>query len=205
MKTVAILALAGSAAAFAPSQDGASSSTALRSFDLSKEVGAMAPLGAFDPFGLCRDNNTRDSFDYMRRIEITHGRVAMLAVTGYLTTAAGIRFPGAENIPDGFASFKALSETDDGNNVLLQMLATTAVLTILNGEKSNPDYEPLFVGDYSNGTPIKGWSKMSAETQLRKRNIEINQGRAAMMGITGLMVHEALGVSILPTGYLPGH
>jgi hypothetical protein len=33
----------------------------------------------------------------------------------------------------------------------------------------------------------------------------LNNGRAAMMGIWGLVVHEMMGVSILPGGYLPGH
>jgi hypothetical protein len=34
-----------------------------------------------------------------------------------------------------------------------------------------------------------GWS---AETQRRKAAIELNNGRAAQMGILGLMVHEKL-------------
>jgi hypothetical protein len=38
---------------------------------------------------------------------------------------------------------------------------------------------------------------------MRKRSIELNNGRAAQMGILGLMTHEALGVSILPGGILP--
>jgi len=36
------------------------------------------------------------------------------------------------------------------------------------------------------------------ETKYKKRAIELNQGRAAQMGILALMVHEKLGVSILP-------
>ena len=34
------------------------------------------------------------------------------------------------------------------------------------------------------------------EWKLQKRDVELNQGRAAMMGILGLMVHEQLGLSI---------
>jgi hypothetical protein len=75
----------------------------------------------FDPLGLVADGN-EERFDILREYEITHGRVAMLAVVGYLTTAAGFRFPGAEGIPDGLASFPALIATDDGKNVMLQML-----------------------------------------------------------------------------------
>jgi Chlorophyll A-B binding protein len=36
------------------------------------------------------------------------------------------------------------------------------------------------------------------ETKLSKRAIELNQGRAAQMGILALMVHEQLGVSLIP-------
>merc|ERR1719413_252810 len=42
-----------------------------------------------------------------------------------------------------------------------------------------------------------GWEGFSEEDKLKKRNIEINNGRAAMMGILALMVHEQLGVSLL--------
>ena len=38
--------------------------------------------------------------------------------------------------------------------------------------------------------------KFDEETKLKKRAIELNNGRAAMMGILGLMVHEKLGGSI---------
>jgi hypothetical protein len=42
--------------------------------------------------------------------------------------------------------------------------------------------------------------KLDPETQMKKRAIELNQGRAAQMGLLALMVHEKLGVSILPGG-----
>lgn len=144
-------------------------------------------------------------FDYLRSQEIKHGRVAMLAVVGYLTTAAGIRFPGAEDIPDGLKSFPALLETDAGKNVLLQMVAFTAVAEIANREAEWLDVKPEFVGDYRNGFLDLGWDGFDDATKMRKRAIELNNGRAAMMGIWGLIIHEQLGVSILPGGYLPGH
>jgi hypothetical protein len=57
-----------------------------------------------------------------------------------------------------------------------------------------------FVGDFRNGWIDFGWDKFDEETKLKKRAIELNQGRAAQMGILALMVHEKLGVSILPGG-----
>eukprot|EP00562_Extubocellulus_spinifer_P005792 CAMPEP_0178517226 /NCGR_PEP_ID=MMETSP0696-20121128/25572_1 /TAXON_ID=265572 /ORGANISM="Extubocellulus spinifer, Strain CCMP396" /LENGTH=204 /DNA_ID=CAMNT_0020147631 /DNA_START=34 /DNA_END=648 /DNA_ORIENTATION=- len=204
MKTVAILALAGSAAAFAPAQTGARSSMAL-SADLSKELGAMTPLGFFDPLQLCKDGS-KAKFDLLRERELKHGRVSMLAVAGYLTTAAGIRFPGAEDIPDGLAAFPALQSTSDGMMVLYQMAAFFVMAEICNRDASEvTGVKPDFVGDYRNGALDFGWDKLDDETKLKKRTIELNNGRAAMMGIWGLVTHEIMGVSILPGGYLPGH
>jgi hypothetical protein len=47
-------------------------------------------------------------------------------------------------------------------------------------------------GDFRNGSFDLGWDAFSPEEQERKRAIELNQGRAAMMGILALMVHEML-------------
>jgi len=55
-----------------------------------------------------------------------------------------------------------------------------------------------FPGDFRNGYIDFGWDKFDEETKLKKRAIELNQGRAAMMGILALMVHERLGISLLP-------
>lgn len=38
----------------------------------------------------------------------------------------------------------------------------------------------------------------SEDTKLSKRAIELNNGRAAQMGLLALMVHEKLGVSLIP-------
>ena len=52
-----------------------------------------------------------------------------------------------------------------------------------------------FRGDFRNGFDF-GWDEQTEEWKLRKRAVELNQGRAAMMGILGLMVHEQLGGSL---------
>mmetsp|Transcript_19831 Transcript_19831/g.24451 ORF Transcript_19831/g.24451 Transcript_19831/m.24451 type:complete len:207 (+) Transcript_19831:82-702(+) len=206
MKVAAtLLALAGSAVAFTPASKLSTSSTQLAAKPFSDALGAMPPLGLFDPLGLVADGN-QERFDLLRERELKHGRVAMLAVTGYLTTAAGIRFPGAENIPDGLKAFPALMETSDGRNVLYQMAAFFVVAEIINRDAHWLDKEPAeFVGDYRNGALDFGWDKFDDATKMKKRTIELNQGRAAMMGIWGLVTHEMMGVSILPGGYLPGH
>jgi hypothetical protein len=56
-----------------------------------------------------------------------------------------------------------------------------------------------FPGDFRNGYIDFGWDDFDEETKLQKRAVELNNGRAAMMGILGLMVHE----KIIPLGYDP--
>jgi len=200
--TLSLLAVAaGSASAFAPTQEGrASSAVAAKPF--SDEVGAMAPLGMFDPLGLIEDGN-KEKFDSLRLYELTHGRVSMLAVVGYLVTAAGVRFPGAGNVPSGLKAFDYLLASKNGQNILLQMLAFFAIASIVNRDAEWLDNEAEHVGDFRNGSLDFGWDKFDDETKLKKRTIELNNGRAAMMGIWGLVVHEMMGVSILPGNYLP--
>ena len=62
--------------------------------------------------------------------------------------------------------------------------------------------ENEFVGDFRNGFIDFGWDSFDEETKLKKRAVELNNGRAAMMGILGLMVHEQLGGSLPIVGDL---
>ena len=56
-----------------------------------------------------------------------------------------------------------------------------------------------FVGDFRNGNINFSWDVFDEETKLSKRAIKLNNSRAAMLGILGLMVHE----EIVPLGYNP--
>eukprot|EP00563_Minutocellus_polymorphus_P014925 CAMPEP_0181055618 /NCGR_PEP_ID=MMETSP1070-20121207/19293_1 /TAXON_ID=265543 /ORGANISM="Minutocellus polymorphus, Strain NH13" /LENGTH=202 /DNA_ID=CAMNT_0023134937 /DNA_START=18 /DNA_END=626 /DNA_ORIENTATION=+ len=200
MKTVACLAaLVGSAAAFAPAQQGASSTALSGAFD--NEIGVQAPLGFFDPLGYLQDED-QERFEHLRWVELKHGRVAMLGVVGYLTTYAGIRFPGAEDVPAGFAALPAVP-----GMVWAQFIATVALMEAANRSQEDTDgvkagWKPEFQGDFRNGFVDFGWDKQSDAWKKNKRAIELNQGRAAQMGLLGLMVHDQLGniKTILPLG-----
>ena len=195
MKLAIIASVLASAAAFAPSKQ-ASSSTSLKAFE--DDLGATLPLGFWDPLGLVADGD-KEKFDRLRLVEIKHGRIAMLAVVGYLVQEAGVRLPGAidlsgtqfADIPNGYAGLEAISYAGK-----LQLFAFIGALEVfvmrdfVGGE---------FPGDLRNNYIDFGWDSFDEATKLRKRTIELNQGRAAMMGILGLMVHEQLGVSIIPS------
>ncbi|CAJ1943541.1 unnamed protein product [Cylindrotheca closterium] len=207
MKTTIIATLIASAAAFAPAHQ-AVRSTALNGVDLTKEIGAQAPLGFFDPTESCGGNPTNASpeeveeFERKRWIELKHGRIAMLAVVGYLVTYAGVRFPGAEDVPAGFAALSAVP-----GMVWAQFAATTAMMEAANQDQfkapwgtAEGESKAEFKGDFRNKFIDFGWDSQSDAWKRRKRTIELNQGRAAMMGIAGLMVHDQLGnvADILP-------
>eukprot|EP00548_Thalassiothrix_antarctica_P011661 CAMPEP_0194161722 /NCGR_PEP_ID=MMETSP0152-20130528/79094_1 /TAXON_ID=1049557 /ORGANISM="Thalassiothrix antarctica, Strain L6-D1" /LENGTH=215 /DNA_ID=CAMNT_0038871537 /DNA_START=453 /DNA_END=1100 /DNA_ORIENTATION=+ len=214
MKIISIALVAGTAVAFAPSHrvntnnnGGILAAEKVDDRPFANALGAQAPLGLWDPLGIIADGDQK-TFDHFREQEIKHGRISMLAIAGYLTTAAGLRFPNMPaDIPDGLAAFPALLQTDDGKNVLLQMTAFFAVAEIINREAEwvEGGAKPEFPGDYRNGSLDFGWDSFTEEEKLQKRRIELSNGRAAMMGIWGLIIHEQLGVSILPGGYLPGH
>jgi len=191
MKTAIVLAtLAAGAAAFAPTPAAKQAfSLGERSDALRNEVGAVAPLGFFDPLGLCADGD-QARFDHLREVEIRHGRVSMLAVVGWLTTAAGVRLPGMEETPNGF---KALAMTGMPSNVAGTVPLTLMTVFILTAFMVDSTGENEFPGDYRNGFIDFGWDRFDDAMKLRKRNIELNNGRAAMMGILGIMVHEQLG------------
>jgi hypothetical protein len=101
-----------------------------------------------------------------------------------------LRFVEIKHVPSGFAAVGALPGAG-----LVQLFAFIGFLEIFvmkditGGE---------FVGDFRNDFIDYGWAKLDDETQLKKRAIELNQGRAAQMGILALMVHEKLGVSLIP-------
>eukprot|EP00567_Pseudictyota_dubia_P018058 CAMPEP_0197438576 /NCGR_PEP_ID=MMETSP1175-20131217/5526_1 /TAXON_ID=1003142 /ORGANISM="Triceratium dubium, Strain CCMP147" /LENGTH=191 /DNA_ID=CAMNT_0042968327 /DNA_START=19 /DNA_END=594 /DNA_ORIENTATION=- len=182
MKSVVIASLIAGAAAFAPAQNSART-TALAANPLADEIGAQAPLGFWDPLDVTCGGD-KDLFDAYRYVELKHGRVAMLAVTGYLFTKAGNRLPGYEDIPSGFAALKAMPP-----NAWIWTFFTVACLEIMMRDATG---EAEFPGDFRNGFDF-GWDKQTDEWKRNKRAIELNNGRAAQMGILGLMVHESMG------------
>lgn len=197
MKLAIIASLIAGATAFAPSQTGKASTALSAAFE--NELGAQPPLGFWDPLGLVADGD-QARFDRLRYTEIKHGRISMLAVVGYLVTKAGIRLPGDisldgtkfSDIPSGFAALDAVPSF--GLTQIAFFIGILEVCFMLDRGSGE------FVGDFRNGWIDFGWDKFDEETKLKKRAIELNQGRAAQMGILALMVHEKLGVSILPGG-----
>merc|ERR1711972_209322 len=201
MKAVAALALFESVSAFQAPLAAKSVRAAPQMFS-EGDIGVLPPLGVYDPLGLIE---TRD----MRRyeiMEIKHGRAAMLGFVHVLLIEAGARFPGYlspsqglkfSDVPPGcFASLEALPTAG-----WLQIMLTTCMMETgyFLYEAQTEDKEAGDIGGDS-------WVRYDdEETKTFKLNVERQNGRAAMLGITGCLVHELLGVDALyPTGGLGG-
>ena len=203
MQSAAVVALAllESVSAFqAPAMASRSASKAVSMFS-EGDLGVLPPLGVFDPLGLIE---TRD----MRRyeiMEIKHGRAAMLGflhvialksgivLPGYLSTSADLKFA---DVPTGcFASLEAVPTAG-----WLQIMVLTCMQEAGTGFASKPQDPDGEAGDIA----LDSWVRYDdPEVKTFKLNAERQNGRAAMLGITGCLSHEIMGVDALyPTGGL---
>jgi len=145
----------------------------------------------WDPIGLAK---TPERFERLRYVEVKHGRIAMLAFLGHVVTSAGLRLPGElENgvkfssiSGSGYAALSQLSQVD-----LFIILVSVGFLEMRVMKET---VKGEFPGDLRNGLFTEGWDMYTDKEKKEKMSKELNNGRAAMMGITGLMAHEAIGV-----------
>ena len=205
MKSAIIAATVASAAAFAPAPV-AKTTSAINAFE--QELGAQPPLGFYDPLGLL-DDADQDRFDRLRYVELKHGRISQLAFLGQITTRAGFHLPGNidgagdafDSFPNGFAAIGG-PDSIPGAGTGQMLLFVGALEVFVMKDSANGAAPGDFVGDFRNGYIDFGWDNFDEDTKLQKRAIELNQGRAAMMGILGLMIHEQLGTNLPIIGQL---
>eukprot|EP01035_Chromulina_nebulosa_P019371 gene19371-25238_t len=179
-RVIAILAAILSVAAFAPVARVARSNALKMAFE--SEIGAQAPLGFWDPLGLLKDAD-EERFQRLRTVETKHGRISMLAILGHIVTTAGVRLPGEIAFGVPFSSVKsglaALETIPVGGTA--QIIAFIGLIELGYAARKD-DIEAAQL-------KASGWDQ---ETINKKLAIELNNGRAAQMGILALMVHEKL-------------
>mmetsp|Transcript_1189 Transcript_1189/g.2967 ORF Transcript_1189/g.2967 Transcript_1189/m.2967 type:complete len:208 (+) Transcript_1189:575-1198(+) len=196
MKSAIFASLIATAAAFAPSQQGKSTSS-LQVSEL--ELGVTEPLGVFDPLGWL--DTEPEAFERRRAVERKHGRIAMAAVVGtivhnnhivfdgYLSPSQDLKF---SDVPTGMAGIAAVPSAG-----LAQIFLFVALIELAWLPASKYD------GDY--GVGWFGRDIEDPEEKARKLNVELNNGRAAMMGILGNMVAEQLTGQTMFEQYSAGH
>jgi len=162
--------------------------TVCSAYDPQQELGAMAPLGFWDPADLMKkiDGTWKDeaTFRQFRAAELKHGRVAMMAAIGLLAGTFA-KWPGYEDVPGGVA---ALSTSQGGSGLgILFIIAAWFELYIW---KQDPSKD---VGDFSE--PTKSWVNPSTFCDESLRLKELNNGRLAMSAVfTSLLTEYGTGM-----------
>ncbi len=173
MKLATLAILAGSAAAFAPTKVAKTSTSLASSFE--NEAGVLNPTGFWDPAKLT-DGISQETFDQYRAAELKHGRVAQLAVLGYVATetytwpgdiAVGVPF---SSIPSGLAAFDAVPILG-----WLQIIALVGAVETYG-----------FLGDFDIGR-----LDLDPVVLEERKTQELQHGRLAMLATMELFRHDA--------------
>ena len=148
----------------------------------------------FNGLPLFKNNPGLDGLSWYREIELIHGRLAQMAVLGFI-------FPGLfQFVPGPTNPVEAISQTPAGG--LYQILAFMGVLElrrcrIISREGSN--YMP---GDFGWGQGEGRWNPFnfnySPEKYFEKQVQETKHGRLAMIALLGLYLQANVsGVNVI--------
>mmetsp|Transcript_16766 Transcript_16766/g.20484 ORF Transcript_16766/g.20484 Transcript_16766/m.20484 type:complete len:213 (-) Transcript_16766:45-683(-) len=185
IKFLIILNFVFSASAFVSVNRKVKIDKSLWASELDDDIGAVPPLGYFDPLGYIIDE---EKFIRYRAVERKHGRIAMVAMLGtfvhnnkwtfdgYLSPSSGLKF---SDIDSGIAGLFQVPPIG-----LAQVVLFCGFVELFLWPASE------LSGDYGIRLgPINNWGEQPAK-YYRQKNAELNNGRAAMMGILGIFVQE---------------
>lgn len=174
-------------------------------------------VGYFDPLGLADKNfwnqGVESTIGFLRQAEIKHGRIAMAAFIGFWVqsnvqwpfamTLEGTPFPSGDLSPE--AQWDAIPEAAKWQIILF--VGTLEILDECNcgdlearphymkgGQPGKfPEFSRLPLNLYD---PFNFNKKMNDEDKARRLNMEINNGRLAMIGIFGFLAADAVPGSV---------
>jgi len=141
----------------------------------SEQIGAINPLGFWDPVGFTTDEET---FNDYRRKEIKHGRAAMMATIGFVVQAYTV-LPGFQEIPRGVQA----ATTYPGSVGLAFVFFAVGFCEMGEFADREKGMEPGNYQDPGRFTEQQGYFAYNTD----QRNIELSHGRLAMLGVIGTM------------------
>lgn len=154
--------------------------------------GAISPLGYFDPLGMCVDTSLNEVKRF-REAEIMHGRVAMMAVLGYLI---------AENTPTIAYGFE---HTTIANNMIPEvglgvMFPFFLAINICEAVRATTGWVEPGMGDLFTlregyypgdiGFDPLGLKSTDGAEFANMQSKELSNGRLAMLAVAGMCVQE---------------
>lgn len=171
-------------------------------------------IGKYDPLNLAGYNfwgtSEEETIGFLREAEVKHGRVAMFAFVGYIVHANGITWPWAMTL-DG-TPFPKVSNAPEAWDAIPEAAKWQIIMFVgflefyneignthyMKGGKIGdfPDFDAKVIpGGALNFYDPLGWHKTRSEEDKANGLVkEINNGRAAMLGI----------IAFLSEGKVPG-
>jgi len=161
--------------------------------------GTLDPVEDFDPLGFANDADLQQMKGY-REAETTHGRVAMLAVVGFLVTEGPVSFHPLFDTAskDIGPAIRHLDEVRASTPFFFEILAIVIGAAEFGrslagwekpGNEENlalkVDYYPGDIGFDPLGLKPDNWEDFSEMSTK-----ELQQGRLAMLGIAGIVAQE---------------
>eukprot|EP00490_Sorites_sp_Unknown_P029534 CAMPEP_0114672180 /NCGR_PEP_ID=MMETSP0191-20121206/42421_1 /TAXON_ID=126664 /ORGANISM="Sorites sp." /LENGTH=328 /DNA_ID=CAMNT_0001933807 /DNA_START=75 /DNA_END=1058 /DNA_ORIENTATION=- len=178
--------------------------TTVSRMSFENESGVTLPLKYFDPLGMSKDGD-QDTFRRRRIAEIKNGRVAMWACMGYIVPEY-FRWPGYcspstdlkfADIPNGIQALYKLPA--EGWAQIAVFIGFLELFPMRQEADRIPGDAPGF-GKL--GLPLP--KKAEPDVNSRSLDSEINNGRLAMMAITGMIAQNAFFGTTGPSMWLPG-
>ncbi|KAL7516518.1 hypothetical protein ACHAWX_001527 [Stephanocyclus meneghinianus] len=185
-------------AAFAPTKSVGPAKTELNAW-INDQVGITPPVGFFDPLGLSAGKSDA-TMKYYRESELKHGRVAMAACLGWYLNAGGVHpafnselsndpLKAMVELPAvGWLQFVLGCGVTTRHSILTGFFLVNCKLEAIEwlGEqiKARPGYNP---GDLLGAAY---WVDNSDEGWVMYQNKELNNGRLAMLAITGMIYQD---------------
>jgi len=193
--------------------------------DLEVLAKKLNPLvGFYDPLNLAEaefwGQSNEATIGFLRHAEIKHGRVAMFAFVGYIAHANGFKWPWAMQLdgtpfPDNRNPPALWDEISD--SAKWQIFSVIAFLEFWS-ELSSADHQHYMAGGkpgdfpdfqgpplgiphpvpFNFYDPFKTARRMSDEQKSNRLVVEINNGRAAMLGIIGFLSAQCVPGSVPP-------
>merc|ERR1712072_1466213 len=189
--------------------------------ELSKKLNPV--VGYWDPLNI--GETSPENIAWFRHAEIKHGRVAMAAFVGYCVQANGIHWPfkmtqAGQDWPTGSPpdQWDALPQASKWQIILfvglLEAFDESNQPHYTNGRRPGdyPSFDGTFVRENTVIAPLDlfdpfGFSKKaSPEKKARGLNVEINNGRLAMLAVFAFLSEsKAPGAVPLLTGKIPAY
>ncbi|KAH8067148.1 chlorophyll A-B binding protein [Aureococcus anophagefferens] len=186
MKLVLALAALAPASAFVAPQASAPAAGALRA-DASSMDGILAPVGFFDPLGLSK-SASEETLNWYRAAEIKHGRGDSFASVG---TGQLLEFwdktPAAGRLQI-ISTVGAIEYVFESQQPHYLRGGTPGAVRLTRGvapwheEAGGPGYDPM--------------AKYDAATRKTKRDMELQNGRLAMLGMASFVAASKIPGSV---------